>query len=572
MSITYQDDKSHDLTNVGGDDVATVFACRHNPLPSLPWLPSLYLRSRSAFYTFSRGFLNTGKQPDPFSPFTSVYSMFTMLIDVVGSKQRIGEFFTPYTRNRSGSQPSIFEQASQLYEVFGCDIHSAVSAWPKTTTSLLLADAVAIKEVSSSRSRFPKPVHHYAVLSFFGRNIVASEGEEWKKYRKISAPAFSDRNNKMVWDETVKIMDSLFKDVWGGQEVIIVDHCVDLTLPIALFVIGAAGFGRKISWKDDDTLPAGHQMTFKGALHIVTTDIFIKLIVPDRALGLTKRMRNVKLAFKELEQYMAEMIKERQSSLKKETRHDLFTSLLDANDIDSGEAKLTVSELIGNIFIFLVAGHETTAHTLCFTFALLALYPDEQEVLYRHIQSLLASGKAPTYENMPLFTQSMAVFYETLRLFPPVESSPAVTGIPKESAEDTTLTTTDGEGNKTVVAVPKGVDITIDVPGLHYNPRYWDDPHSFKPSRFLGEWPRDAFLPFSAGARACLGRKFFETEGIAILTMLVFQYKIEVKEEPQFAGETFEQRKTRVLAAKPGITLTPVRVPLVFKIRDQKSI
>ncbi|KAG5648538.1 hypothetical protein DXG03_003149 [Asterophora parasitica] len=212
----------------------------------------------------------------------------------------------------------------------------------------------------------------------------------------------------MVWDATVKIMESLFEDVWGGQQAITTDHCVDVTLPIALFVIGAAGFGRSISWKDDDSIPAGHQMTFKGALHVVTTDIFLKLIVPERALGLTKRLRNVRLAFNELEQYMEEMIHERQNSVKKEARHDLFSSLLDANDVDSGAAKLTISELIGNIFIFLVAGHETTAHTLSFTFALLALYTDEQEILYQHIQGLSASGKPPTYENMPLFTHSMA--------------------------------------------------------------------------------------------------------------------------------------------------------------------
>ncbi|KAF8070554.1 cytochrome P450 [Lyophyllum atratum] len=484
--------------------------------------------------------------------------------DVVCSKQRGGELSPPIPGITPGAN-HLFLHKHNMYEVFGCDIHSAVSAWPTPTTTLILADAAAIKEVSSSRSRFPKPVHHYAILAFFGRNIVASEGEEWKKFRKISAPAFSDRNNRMVWDETVKIMNSLFEDVWGSQAIITTGHCVEVTLPIALFVIGAAGFGRKISWKDDDSLPPGHQLTFKNALHIVTTDIFLKLIVPDRALGLTKRLRDVKLAFEELERYMSEMIRERQHS-KNEQRYDLFSSLLDANDIDSGEAKLTVSELIGNIFIFLVAGHETTAHTLCYTFAMLALYPDEQETLYQHIQSLLSSGKAPTYETMPLFTQSMAVFYETLRMFPPV------TGIPKESLEDTSLTTIDARGNQTIVAIPKGADIVIDVPGLHYNPRYWDDPHSFKPSRFLGEWPRDAFLPFSAGARACLGRKFFETEGIAILTMLVSRYKIEVKEEPQFAAETFEQKKARILASRPGLTLTPIKVPLVFKLRDTKPL
>ncbi|KAG6903010.1 hypothetical protein C0995_007443 [Termitomyces sp. Mi166 len=313
-----------------------------------------------------------------------------------------------------------------------------VSVWPSSTT-LILADAAAIKEVITYRSRFPKPVWQYTVLTFFGRNIVASEDEEWKKYRKISAPAFSDRNNKLVWEETVKIANSLFEDVWGDQETITVNHCVEVTLPIALFVIGAAGFGRTISWKDDDVIPPGYHLTFKDALHTVTTDIFLKLIVPGPALGLTQRLRDLRLAFDELERYMTEMIQERQAGEKKETRYDLFSSLLDANDADSDEAKLSVSELIGNIFIFLVAGHETTAHTLCFTFAMLALYQDEQEILYQHIQRVLAQGKLP------------------------------VPSIPKFSAEDTRLSTIDTQGNNVVVVVPKDTDISIDVPGLHYN-------------------------------------------------------------------------------------------------------
>ncbi|KAG6849999.1 hypothetical protein H0H93_002789, partial [Arthromyces matolae] len=82
------------------------------------------------------------------------------------------------------------------------------------------------------------------------------------------------------------------------------------------------------------------------ALHIVSTDVFLKLIVPSWALGLTQRFRNVRLAFDELERYMTAMITERQASEKKEVRYDLFSSLLDANDSDS-EVKLSVSELIG---------------------------------------------------------------------------------------------------------------------------------------------------------------------------------------------------------------------------------
>ncbi|KAJ3514321.1 hypothetical protein NLJ89_g2442 [Agrocybe chaxingu] len=394
-----------------------------------------------------------------------------------------------------------FTDKYATFERTGWDISTVVAALPDAEPTVVLADAEAIKEVTSSRARFPKPVAMYEVLSLFGRNIVASEGEEWKKYRKISAPAFSDRNNKLVWDETVRIMIGLFDEVWKNAQTISVDHCVEITLPIALFVIGIAGecFGRRISWQEDVAIPPGHEMSFKDALHIVSTDIFIKMFTPEKLLGLTTKFRRIRRAFEELEMYMVEMIKERQTSEKVE-RHDLFTSLLEANTNDLDVTSLTESELIGNIFIFLLAGHE-------------------------------------------------------------------VVNVPKYSAEDTTLVAGNPNGEKLTVPIPKGAKIAINTPGLHYNPRYWKDPHTFKPSRFLEDWNKDAFLPFSAGARACLGRKFFETEGIAILTMLVSRYKISIKDDPKFAHETLEQRKKRVLATRNALTLTPLQVPLTFTRR-----
>jgi cytochrome P450 len=80
-------------------------------------------------------------------------------------------------------------------------------------------------------------VRHYQVLAVWGPNIVASEGETWKRFRKISAPAFSDRNNRLVWDETVKIMNELFDSpvMWGGKERIEVDHALHITLPVRPF-------------------------------------------------------------------------------------------------------------------------------------------------------------------------------------------------------------------------------------------------------------------------------------------------------------------------------------------------
>ncbi|THU83303.1 cytochrome P450 [Dendrothele bispora CBS 962.96] len=535
-----------------------------------------------------------------------------------------GNLLPPMTGVTPGRNMA-FLRKHKIFQYFGSDVIVNVSAFP-SEPFVNIADPAIITEVTSSRARFPKPVEQYTVLSFFGRNIVASEGEEWKKYRKISAPAFSDRNNKLVWDESLRIMDDLFANVWGDQDTIVVDHCVDITLPIALFVIGVAGFGRKISWQSDLIIPPNHSMTFKDALHEVTVGVFTKLVFPKWMMGWTERLRKVQRAFDELDQYMMEMIHARRTSEKKEERYDLFSSLLDANDqdddgdeefeFDDGEGgkergkklKLTERELIGNIFFFFwlldmsgrvwvwvwwkeyVDGEKgpglivlrrrrrrsletqdyeslslcrsddclTTAHTLCYTFALLALYPDKQEKLYQQIKSLMKEDRLPTYEEMSLFTRSMGVFYETLRMFPPVNV------IPKTSAEDTVFHTINHSGERVSVPIPKGTSIVINTPGLHNNPRYWKDPQDFRPERFLEEWPRDAFAPFSV---SCIGRKFFETEGIAILTMLVSKYKIEVKEEPQYANETFEERKARIFQTSPGLTLTPIWVPLVLKRR-----
>jgi len=450
-----------------------------------------------------------------------------------------------------------FLDKHKSFELFGWDIYSTASAWPVDLT-LCLADAAAIKEITVSRSRFPKPVELYRVLALFGSNVLVTRGESWKKHRRISAPAFSEPNNKLVWNKSVQVVDDLLRSVWANKVEVEVDNCLsELTLPLTLLVIGAAGFGRNISWVDDAIRPVGHKMTFKDALYTVSVGITTKLALPSFVMRLSSSLRKIDLAFDELRAYLKEMIHERLESGKME-RHDLFTNLLEAN---FDEEALTNDELIGNIFIFLLAGYETTAHTLCFAFALLALYPEIQEQLFEHIHGVVAVGTQPTYDHMPQLGFAIAVVYETLRMFPPVAA------IPKQSEEDTTLLTSNIKGDKLVIPVPKGTHLVISTPGLHYNPRYWKDPHEFNPSRFLGEWDRDAFLPFSAGPRACLGKRFAEMEIVAVFCMIIPRYKIEVRDEPQFVGESFEVRKERVLRTRQGLTTTPEKVPLTFKRR-----
>lgn len=71
-------------------------------------------------------------------------------------------------------------------------------------------------------------------MLFFGKNIVASEGEDWKKYRKIIGPLFSEPNNRLVWDEAVTILNDLFHNVWGSQKIITSDHALEITMPVGV--------------------------------------------------------------------------------------------------------------------------------------------------------------------------------------------------------------------------------------------------------------------------------------------------------------------------------------------------
>ncbi|KAL9709164.1 hypothetical protein Ac2012v2_007518 [Leucoagaricus gongylophorus] len=434
----------------------------------------------------------------------------------------------------------------------------------------------------STTRRFPKPTKIYESVNIYGKHIVSTDGELWKKYRRISSPSFSEKNNQLVWEETLRIVDDLIENAWNNQDAV-VGHGVDITLQLALLVIGAAGFGQKVSWEDDNSLkPGHHQLTFREALHTTAQELLLNSVLPRWIKAIPHpRLKRIRQATSELGDYMREMIKDRQSA-EVQDKHDLFSSLIHANKEETELTALTDEELMGNLFIFLVAGHETTAHTLSFTFAFLALYPDIQEKLFNHITQIIPGGRRPSYEDMPKLTYVMAyvrydtrflslrltsqftisIYNETLRFFAPV------TSVSKIAPEDTSITVGNSFNNeKKRIPIPKGTQVSIHLPGVHKNPRYWEKPNEFIPERFLGDYDKDAFLAFSVGPRACIGRKFNETEGVAAITSIISRYKIEIQDEPQFKHETFEERKSRILDVQKLLTIAPRRLPLSFKRR-----
>lgn len=363
-------------------------------------------------------------------------------------------FGTPYIPGVYPGFDMPWQGKHNIFRHFGRDVISCVS-WNGDSV-LYLADADLINRMNANQNVYPKPVEKYDVLNFLGPNLVTAHGDDWRRQQVISKGVFNTDGWHFLWGETVRIFDGMMKaegynDLKSGDEVKI-KHSVSMTLRVALLAIANAGFGMDMSWNDDQNMPipAGHEMTFQTALHCVAQSSILRLAIPKWLDWLPlKPVREMVTAFDELEKYIQSMIKEKRGALLGEKtadnedanadlkfelneRQDLFSKLVKASL--SGEEPLTDEELQGNIYIYLLAGHETTAHSISYSLALLALWPDKQEEMYRQIMQAMPSDGLTSYADYKKFEYVLAVYFETLRIFPPVQQ------IPKKLSQDTVFT------------------------------------------------------------------------------------------------------------------------------------
>ncbi|EJT99806.1 cytochrome P450 [Dacryopinax primogenitus] len=252
---------------------------------------------------------------------------------------------------------------------------------------------------------------------------------------------------------------------------------------------------------------------------------------------------------------------------------DLFKRLIRANEDEGDGSKLNDDELLSTTYVFLLAGHETTANTLAFACALLALNPsvqaklrEEADSVWPSVSSLSSEIAFQSYrEDMPRLKYAEATFRETLRLFP------AEVRITKRVARDTVLRGTYLKtGEKYDMPVPKGTVFWIDIWAVHRMKMWWgEDAEEFRPDRFLDtaeyKWPRDAFMPFSLGARACIGARFATLEGMLILSLLVREYEICLT--PEMEALPVEERMRQMLSWKIGVAIQAKGAKVLLKKR-----
>ncbi|MFK7940308.1 MAG: cytochrome P450 [Roseovarius sp.] len=197
---------------------------------------------------------------------------------------------------------------------------------------------------------------------------------------------------------------------------------------------------------------------------------------------------------------------------------DLATKIMTTPDPVTGDT-FDTQEMVDQVAIFFLAGHETSASALAWALYLLALYPEWQDRLAAESQALTPT---PDFSEMSKLPLTRDVFRETLRLYPPVPMMVREATQPETFRKRT---------------VPKGSQIVLSPWHLHRHDRLWDNPDGFDPGRFGTEngksCMRQAYMPFSAGQRVCTGAGFAMIEGVLLLAMLVRAYQFEcVTEKP----------------------------------------
>ncbi|KAF8575485.1 cytochrome P450 [Ramaria rubella] len=431
--------------------------------------------------------------------------------------------------------------------------------------SLFTSSPEVIHQVMNTKAPFVKTKPAQEFVGVMGANVLASEGDTWKRHRAIVSPAFSNEGYKKVWAETLRMYQEIWTcEGWEDQYSVSLPNMYLITKKLALSIISSCGFNIPLNWTDKETDKDG-KLTLYGVLKTVASSIFIRHLTPRWAYYLPiPSLRLVDTAYNQLEAFLHKQVVQRKEDIVEEiksgmdpleAKRDIFSRLVSAS-VNEEKLGLSDREIKGNTFIMLFAGHETTAHTLAVTLILLGLYEEEQERLHANIMNVIGDH-LPAFEDYDsLESVVLPVAFESLRLYP------AVFMMIREASEDTTLSVPKADGpGTTELFVPKGTEVILDLVGTGdtsgYNRRYYPDADTFKPSNFEGHL--DATFEFSVGPRSCLGRKFAMVEIVCFLATILRDWKVEVVRD---AGETREQWRERVLRARFEIVMILPDLPL----------
>jgi cytochrome P450 len=357
-----------------------------------------------------------------------------------------------------------------------------------------------IESVLSINSRnFVKGRSMRAAIPLLGQGLFTSEGARWLRLRKLNQPAFRKDRTQAYARATEESLLRMLGRWRNGDTLDIHGAMNDLTVQI----VARALFGTDV---ESDTAEVG------AALHSILEQIRAQmdyglLIPPGFPTPGNLRMKR---ALARLDGIVYRIIRERRAAAHR--TDDLLSTLLHPADAD---ASLTDTELRDEVMTLLVAGHETTAVSLSWTWYLLSLHPDAEAGLTSEIASV-AGGRPVTFDDLPRLRYAGRVVLESLRLYPPAWTTPR-------------LAITDCRIGE--FPVPRGTSITMSQWVMHRDPRYFERPSVFDPDRWagglLGRLPRFTYFPFGGGPRGCIGESFAMVEALLILVTIAQRFHLK---------------------------------------------
>lgn len=377
----------------------------------------------------------------------------------------------------------------------------------------VINDTKEVKRMMVDKVReFPKSAFLHELLSpLLGESIFTTNGEVWKKQRELLRPSFEmTRINKvfnLMSEAVADMMDRFGK--YPNHAVIEVDEAMTF---ITADVIFRTIMSSKLDEEKGKKILNAFVTFQEQSVHTAMRRMFCFPKWLSYVLGDRKRAK----AGDVIRQALSDIIKPRYdavSSGKAENFEDILGSLLLVVDAQTNQ-RFSFEEILDQVAMLFLAGHETTASSLTWTLYLLSLYPKEQEKAYEEITQVLQGG-AIEISHLRQFKYLTNIFKESLRLYPPVGF------FAREAKKDTQV-------RDKLIKKDSGVVIAPWL--IHRHEEFWTNPHGFNPSRFEGEYKKDAYLPFGVGERICIGQGFAMQEAILILANILKTYKLELEE------------------------------------------
>ncbi len=364
------------------------------------------------------------------------------------------------------------------------------------------------------------------LAKYIGKGILTSEGDFWRRHRKMIQPAFHKERLHGLLDLMFRAIRSEVSELPEDSPIDIYPRMSDLAFQVVAQSLFSAGDLRKDMKRLQEITETNQQMLIREMRQPYLKWWFNWSGRIGRHLALSEQARKL----------LDRLIEDRLRSGAKPG--DLLDMLLEARYEDGSPMART--QLIDELIILFTAGHETTANALSFMFYLLARNPEVQEKLYQSVAELdFESGdKLSLIRNLGYAQQCLE---EAMRLYPPVYVIDRVS-LKEESLQGNTYSA--------------GTTWLMSIFELHRHPELWEDPGAFRPERFAPEQKRNYtgfYFPFGAGPRMCIGNNFAMYEMQLVVGWLVQKYKLTTSMEE--------------LELNPLISLKPGRVPVSFEGR-----